>query len=373
MKNVCVVTATRAEYGLLRWTMDAIRSSGKLRLTVVATGAHLSPEYGHTVDNIFADGFAVDECVECLISAYGAKSAALAMGLLGVRIGDVFERLKPDILLVLGDRYELLPICSAALVMGIPIAHMSGGDVTEGAFDDSVRNAITMMADIHFPGTEESAGRIAAMRGPEARIVVAGEPGIENYVRLAPYPRASLAAELGVPLKAKWTLFTYHPETRGDPKRDRHRVESLLGILAGRRDVVTIATYANADPGGAEINALLEDFAQRFPKQIVAHRSLGQERYLRTMRESWCVVGNSSSGIVEAPYTRTPCVDIGARQRGRFKDKNVVSCDVEGFDAALNRIDEADFRERLSACGGHYGDGRTSSVVVAELERWAGV
>lgn len=373
MKTVCVITATRAEYGLLRRTMDAIRSSEKLRLTVIATGAHLSPEYGHTVDAISADGFIVDESIECLVSARGAKSTALAMGLLGVRIGDAFERLKPDILLVLGDRYELLPICSAALVMGVPIAHMSGGDVTEGAFDDSIRNAVTMMADIHFPGTQESAGRIAAMRGSHSRIVVAGEPGIENYVHLAPYPRESLAAELGVPSGAKWALFTYHPETRGNPERDRSRVESLLKILAGREDIVTIATYANADPGGAEINTLLEDFARIYPGKIFVYSSLGQERYLRTMREAWCVVGNSSSGIVEAPYTRTPCVDIGARQRGRFKDRNVISCDAEAFGSALDRIDEVGFREGLSACGRHYGDGRTSSIVVEELERQAGL
>lgn len=360
MKKVCVVTAARSEYGLLRWLLRELQSSSSLQLQLLVTGSHLSSEYGFTYREIKDDGFQIDKKVEFLLSSSTATGIAKSMGLCSISISDTLSDLSPDLMVVLGDRYELLPICSAALVMRIPIAHISGGDITEGAIDDQIRNAVTMMSHLHFPGTESSAERIIRMIGSTENVFCVGEPGLDNFLRLELMDRKVLAENLGLDINKKWYLVTLHPETKESLSYNLSLARNLMETLKDDSGMQAVITQSNADLGGVELNNYFHEVAMSFPSKFQLYPSLGQLRYLSFMKEAACIIGNSSSGIVEAPFLGKPVLNLGERQLGRHLCHNVLS--VSGFDNSI--------KEGLSKLEGqiyspdyYYGDGLSSQRI----------
>ena len=369
----CVITASRSEYGLLRWIMTAIRDDPEFELLTLVTGAHLSPEYGSTFREIENDGFRIDAKVEILLASDSAAGIAKSMGLCALGIADALDRLNPDFVLVLGDRYELLPICSTALVMRIPIVHVSGGDVTEGAIDDEIRNAVSQLSSLHFPGTEEAARRLLSMGVSRDDIVVAGEPGLDNFRKLPLLSRPEIARVLGLRESDAWILLTYHPETKKSPEENLSTVHSLAQALLTETDAEIVATYANADEGGRAINVYLEEIAGREGGRFKVFKSLGQQKYLSLMKSSALVAGNSSSGIVEAPMLGIPVLNVGDRQRGRHLCGNVIGCASEGGAIVETIRSLAGRGFPPSKPDMYYGDGASAERIAAALKhRFAG-
>lgn len=370
MKKICVVTACRSEYGLLRWMMEEIKNSSKLKLQVLVTGAHLSPEFGNTYTEIEKDGFTIDEKVEMLLSADTTSAKVKSMGLCSIGIADSLDRLKPDCLVVLGDRYELLPICSAALVMRIPIAHISGGDVTEGAIDNEVRNAITQMSQIHFAGTSSSRNNIIRMIGTDKNVYCVGEINLDNFSRLPVLDRANIAKNLGLDSNKEWLLVTIHPETKQGLDKNCEMVENLLSVLESFTDYQLVMTYANADFGGSLINSRLEKFAQIYKDRCFLKKSLGQIYYINLLRHASCMIGNSSSGIYESKIVNLPVVNIGERQSGRPRTDNIIDCDIsqESIRIAINRALSKEFKKTLTDNTDYYGDGTASCQIARILQ-----
>ncbi len=367
MKKVCVITGTRSEYGLLRWVIDGIDKDVDLQLQLVVTGGHLSLEQGLTYQAIEEDGYHIDEKVEMLLSSGTSVGISKSMGVCAIGMADAFSRLKPDMIVVLGDRYELLPIVSTALVMRIPVAHISGGDVTEGAIDDEIRNAVTMMSTLHFPGVNDSADNIRRMRGNDAHIYTVGEPGLDNFLRLDLWGRQEVARSLNLEVSKKWCLVTLHPETRLSIDENMEMAKMLYLAMCKTEDVQYIITKANADTMGVYINKFWSDVADVNPQKMRLYSSLGQIRYLSFMRYADIVVGNSSSGIVEAPFLGIPVVNIGDRQKGRHVCRNVINCVCsetaisEAFVVALNSERKTDT---------YWGDGHTSERVVSQIKSY---
>ena len=367
MKKICFVTATRAEYGLLRWLMKEVESSPEYELQLVVTGAHLLEEQGHTIDSIIADGFNITETADVRPDTSSTEAIADSMGRMAQVFSHVFARLSPDYVAVLGDRYELLPIVNTAFVMRIPIIHLSGGDVTEGAIDDGIRNALTMLADLHFPGTRDSAENIIRMRGSDKKVWAVGEPGLDSFYREPLMSRAELAAELGLDNSSKWGLFTYHAETRKSLEHNLNAVKTCLSLLAETDGIQTVATYSNADYGGKVINEYLEKVSAGFPRKIKVVPSLGNRRYLSYMKQAGFVMGNSSSGIIEAPFLGIPVINIGDRQKGRHRCSNIIQAEADensikaGFVKALNAGN--------TGKDNYWGDGHTAEKIMEILKR----
>jgi len=275
-KNVCVITAARSEYGVLRWIIDEIQHDDNLKLQLVVTGSHLSSDFGYTYKEIELDGYNIDWKVEMLLSSSTRSGISKSMGLCSIGISDAFEMLKPDIVVVLGDRYELLPICSVALLMGIPLAHISGGDITEGAIDDQIRNAITMMSTLHFPGVISSASRIMQMLDSKKNVFVVGEPGLENFKRITLLSRESLAESLNLDINKKWILITQHPETKTSLENNLVMASNIIKSLDVFDDIQVVITKANADFGGKQINDYFEDISLKNSDKYKFHSSLCQ-------------------------------------------------------------------------------------------------
>ena len=366
MKKICCVTAARSEYGLLKWIMKEIDNSEEFDLQLVVTGAHLLEEQGHTIDAIISDGFKITEVADAHIDTGSNESIAESMGRIAQMFSHVFAKLNPDYLMVLGDRYELLPIVNTAFVMHIPIIHVSGGDVTEGALDDGIRNAVTMLSDYHFPGTEFSAKNIIRMRGSDHNVWNVGEPGLDSFFRESLLDRQELSDNLGLSLNEKWALFTYHAETKESLEYNVSAVKNCLYALL-EFDVQIVATYSNADFGGREINEYLEETAIEYPQKIKVVPSLGNLRYLSLMKQVSFVMGNSSSGIVEAPTLGIPVINVGNRQKGRFLCENIIQVDP----VEMN-IKEA-ISHALSSEGlrpdNYWGDGHTAEKVIHIMKR----
>ena len=367
MKKICFVTAARSEYGTLKWIMNDIKMSGVFELQLIATGGHLMKEQGHTIDQIIEDGFQISEIVDVGLDLSSASQIAASMGRMAALFATAFEKLKPDYLVVLGDRYELLPICNTAFVMRIPIIHLSGGDITEGAIDDGIRNAVTMLATYHFPGTAASADNIIRMRGTSSNVWVVGEPGLDAFNREKLMTREALAEIFGLKLSAKWALFTYHAETTRELQYNLDTVNNCVDVLKKMEDYQIMATYSNADFGGNFINEILEDTARERPDKFIVVPSLGQLRYLSFVRQAEFVVGNSSSGIIEAPFLRIPVVNVGDRQKGRYQCNNIVQSE-SNYESIEKGIAYAVSKRIVETDLGYWGDGHTSERIVKILE-----
>lgn len=368
MKKICFVTAARSEYGLLKWLMKDIDDSKEFEMQLIVTGGHLSYEQGHTVDQIIEDGFDITYTVDAELDTSTTARIAESMGKMSQGFAKAFEELKPDYLLVLGDRYELLSICSTALIMRIPIIHLCGGDVTEGAIDDSVRNAVTMMADYHFAGTNASAQNIKRMRNADSRIWVVGEPGLDAFKRNKIMSRDALSIELGLDINSYWTLMTYHSETRETLEHNLLVLDNIIQALLKHKNMQTIITYANADYGGAQINKILKNYAMEHPYNIKVVSSLGQYRYLSYMRQVNFVIGNSSSGIVEAPFLNIPVINVGNRQLGRYLCGNIIQSDgtMDSLDKSINQVQIV--KNKIHDDLNYWGDGSCSERILQVLK-----
>lgn len=363
--RIAIVTGTRADYGILYWPIRRLKEAPEFDVRIIATGTHLSPSFGMTVDEIVRDGFAVDERVEMLIDGSSQTATARSFGLAAMGLADAYARLKPDLLMMLGDRYEILSAASVATLMRIPFAHLCGGDITEGANDDVMRHAISKMAHIHFPSNAQSAARLRQMGEPAERVHNVGSPALDHLRHMAFLPREEFCAELGLPGDRPILMVTMHPETLlSDGGFDQ--LEALLGVLAAREGVAIILTGANADADGARFNRRLTDFAAATPHTIF-RMSLGQRLYFNALKHCAVMLGNSSSGIYEAPSFGLPTVNIGDRQGGRLRGPNVIDCtpDAAAIAAALDRA----LGEPRPPAQSPYGDGHASERIVEVLRQ----
>lgn len=367
MKKICVVTATRAEYGYLKWLMKDILVDSELELQVIATGTHLDKTQGHTVDQIIADGIPVTAEVYAHLDNSSPKAICETMARYGNGFAETLYQLKPDVMVVLGDRYELLPICSTAFMMQIPIAHLSGGDVTEGALDDGVRNAVTMLSTYHFPITEDCAKNIRRMRGEDKNIFVTGSTSLDFFNRTELMTREQLAENLGLDVNKKWALCTLHSETKQTAEYNFQMAKNLFSAMKeSLTDYQIVITKANADFSGKEINEYMEQAVKENPEQFVIVPSLGQTRYFSYMKQVQLVIGNSSSGITESPYLGVPTLNIGDRQKGRYRCENIVQCE-SGKEDIQNAIKEV-LSGQYSIKSTYWGGGNASAKIVKVLK-----
>ena len=372
--KICVVTAARSEYGLLRWLMQDIKNDPTLTLQVVVTGSHLSPDFGYTWHEIEEQGFEINAKLDMLLASPFQTALVKSTGLCALGIADVFDSLQPDLLVVLGDRYEMLPVCSAALLMSIPIAHISGGDVTEGAIDDQVRHALTKLSALHLVSSPQAAARVRQMGEEEWRICVAGGPGMDNIRRLPALSREELAKDLGLNPAKDWTMLTWHPETKISLENNLKTVCDILQALGKQSNLQVVATYANADYGGREINSYLEQVAREAPEQMVVRQSLGQLRYVNMLKQAKFMIGNSSSAIFETPALKLPAINIGNRQKGRPLTPNIIPCGytLDKILSAIVSIDSAEFKQKNLGYESPYGQGFFAEKALAAIKQGLG-
>ena len=363
------MTGSRADYGLLYWIMKAVQSRPGLELQIVACASHLSPEFGSTVQNIHEDGFLVDAEVDMTLSGDSPVAIAKSMGLGCIGFADVFHRLAPSILLLLGDRYETLAAAQTAMMLRIPIGHIHGGEVTEGAVDEAIRHAITKMAHIHFVAAEPYSRRVVQMGEDASRVHNVGAPGLEWTRMLSPMSKFELEVALDFQFKERNFLVTYHPATLSswDPEAAMNELLSALETFA---EAGIIFSYPNADSHGRKIISMIEEFSGRHAERAVVIPSLGQTQYLSALHEVDAIIGNSSSGIIEAPSVGTPTVNLGDRQRGRVRSESIIDC-AEERSAIVSAIEEAvspGFKTRMSEMPIPYGDGQVAERVATILE-----
>jgi UDP-hydrolysing UDP-N-acetyl-D-glucosamine 2-epimerase len=343
--------------------MELIQQSPDMQLQIIATGSHMSEAFGLTYRFIEEDGFAIDEKIDMELHTEDLYSIPRSMGICAEKVSYAFRRLQPDLVVVLGDRYELLPIINTALLFNIPIAHISGGDITEGAIDNEVRNAVSMMSALHFPGTEESAARLRRMRGSDEHIHAVGEPGLDSFLRYEMMSRTELADSLCIHPDKKWVLVTLHSETKESLAYNTRMAEQLYEAIRQFPQMEFVVTKANADFGGSQINAFW-DTLQDENVRVIA--SLGQRRYLSYMKQVCCVMGNSSSGIVEAPFMGIPVINMGDRQKGRHICRNVINTSIEAEDIvkAMQSVDDYKIVDTF------WGDGHTSERIVSYIHEF---
>ena len=328
MKKVCVITATRAEYGLLKPVINKINLSNRLQLQLLVTGTHLSPEFGQTYHEIEEDGYTITAKIEMLMSSDTAVGITKSMGSFLFGLADFFEINTPDMVVILGDRYEMLIAASAAMIAKIPIAHIGGGEITEGAYDDAIRHSITKMSQLHFASTEEYRKRIIQLGEQPSNVYNVGALGVENIKKVSLWSRSKLENNLNFTFEDKTIMVTYHPVTL-DGVSSEIQFKNLLDVIEEKKDIKVIFTKANADTDGRIINQMIDEYVEKNKNRCIAFNSLGQVRYLSALQFCRAVVGNSSSGIIEAPSFHIPTVNIGNRQLGRMSSKTVIHCGYE--------------------------------------------
>ena len=334
MRKICVITGSRAEYGLLSGLMAAIKADKELCLQIIATNMHLSPEFGLTYKEIEQDGFVIDKKVEMLLSSDTSNGTTKSVGLATIGFADAYEDLKPGLIVVLGDRYEILAAVTAALFYKIPVAHLHGGEITEGAYDDSIRHAITKMSHLHFTSTEAYRHRVIQLGEHPDRVFYVGALGVENIKNTKLLSKTDLEESLGLFLGDKSLLVTFHPVTLENGTAEQ-QCKNLLDVLAELTDYSIIFTLPNSDTDGRVIMLLINEFASVFKNRTMVFTSLGKIRYLSVLQYVTAVVGNSSSGIIEVPSFGIPTLNIGDRQKGRIAANSVVHCDTTTKDIKL--------------------------------------
>lgn len=368
MKTICVVTGTRAEYGLLRWVMEGIRKSPVLNLQLVVTGMHLSPEFGLTVNDIKADGFCIDRCVEMLVSSDTPAGITKSMGLGLIGFADAMTVLQPDMLLVLGDRYEILAAATSAMIARIPIAHLHGGEATEGLIDEAIRHSITKMSHLHFVAADDYRRRVIQLGEKPESVFKVGGLGIDNICNIKLLERHVLEESLGFKFAARNLMITFHPVTL-DSHSSEHQMQEVLAALHELKDTHLIFTMPNADTDGRILFKQIEEFVSQHENATV-FTSLGQLRYLSCIAQVDAVVGNSSSGLAEVPSFKKATINIGDRQRGRIKASSVIDCSSErsAIMQALTRVYSDEFQNKIKSVINPYGKGGASKSIVEILE-----
>lgn len=366
--KICIVTGTRAEYGLLRWVMEGIVNSTTLHLQIVATGMHLSPEFGMTVNQIEQDGFQVDRKIEMLLSSDSVVGVTKSTGLATISFAEAFNELSPNLIMLLGDRYELLAASTAALIARIPVAHIHGGETTEGAFDEAIRHSITKMSHLHFVAAEIYKKRVIQLGEQPKYVFNVGGLGIDNIKKLQLLGRKKLEKEINYQFSEQNLLITFHPVTL-ENNSSENQIKALLKALNRFEDIGLIFTMPNSDTNCHIIFTLLEQFCTN-RRNAVCHKSLGQLRYLSCLKYVNAVVGNSSSGLLEVPSFKIPTVNIGDRQKGRLTTKSVINClpTYESIFCAISKALEPNNKIRLRNVENPYGNGGASGKILKILE-----
>jgi len=366
-RKICVVTGSRADYGLLRLVMNGIKADASLTLQIIVTGMHLSHTFGLTTKEIESDGFEVDRKVECLSSSDSAVDIAEATAKALSGCAKAFDELKPDLVLVLGDRFEIFAACSAAFLARIPIAHIHGGEVTIGAYDEAFRHSITKMSSIHFVATEDYKKRVIQLGENPSTVHLVGGLGVDAIKDLKLLNKNQIEQTLGIKFASRSLLVTFHPATL-ENESPSEQIRELLAALSNRSDTTLIFTMPNADTGGFEIMAQIKDFVNKNDNAYV-YESLGQLNYLSCMAIVDGVVGNSSSGILEAPTLKVGTVNIGLRQLGRIHSESVIDAlaNKESIDKALIKLFSPEFKLALSDCRSPFGEGGASRKILKVL------
>ena len=371
MKKICVITGTRAEYGLLKPVMEKIKFDKNLELQIIVTGMHLSPEFGMTYKEIEKDNLIINEKIEILLSSDTDIGISKSIGLAVISFSETYERLKPDMIVVLGDRYEILAATIAAYVSKIPIAHISGGDITEGAYDDAFRHSITKMSYLHFPGTENSKRRIIQLGENPKRVFNFGELGVENIKKIELLSKEELSQKLDFNFQKKYFLVVMHSTTL-EKISPEVQILNLINSLNHFKDYNIIFIKGNSDSNGRIINQLIDDFERENKDRVKSFISLSTREYLSILKNSEVLLGNSSSGIIEAPALGKININIGDRQKGRERANTTVDCDnsKESIVQSLNKILNGDFNKILSQIKSPYGIGETSENIVKIIKEF---
>jgi GDP/UDP-N,N'-diacetylbacillosamine 2-epimerase (hydrolysing) len=367
-RKICVVTGTRAEYGLLYWLLKEIEADKELQLQVIVTGMHLSPEFGLTYKEIEKE-FKINKKIEMLLSSDTSVGISKSMGLAQISFAESYDELKPDIVIVLGDRYEIFSATSAAMIAKIPIAHLHGGEKTEGAFDESIRHSITKMSHLHFTATEEYKNRVIQLGEHPSRVFNVGGMGIENIKRLKLLSKDEFEKSIEFKLNSKNILVTFHPVTL-ENSTAKEQFQQLLDAIDELEDTNIIFTKANSDTDGRVINQMIDEYVTKNSNKSVVFTSLGQLRYLSALQYVDAVVGNSSSGLAEAPSFRIGAINIGDRQKGRIKASSVIDCEPnkDSILKSFEKLYSKEFQETLKTTINPYGDGYASKKIVEILK-----
>ena len=362
MKKICIITGARAEYGLLYWVIKGIQEDPEMELQLVATGMHLSPEFGLTYRQIEKDGFSICKKVETILSSDSSIGISKSIGLALISFAEAYEELKPDLIIVLGDRTEIFAAACAALIAGIPISHIHGGELTEGAYDDALRHSITKMSHLHFTSTETYRKRVIQLgEGPDTVFNV-GALGLDNIKKLSLLSKNDVESAIKFNLLKQNILVTFHPVTLENATA-KEQFQSLLDVLSELNDVGVIFTKPNSDKDGRCLIQMIDDFVEKHKSYSVAYSSLGQMNYLSTMKHMDAVVGNSSSGIIETPCMNIPTVNIGDRQKGRIMGETVVCCNPSYADIKRSIYQALQF-DKTKEYDNPYGEGCASDQIV---------
>ena len=368
-RKVCVVTGTRAEYGLLRWLLDEIKSDPELELQTVVTGMHLSPEFGLTYREIEADGIEINAKVEMLLSSDTTIGMAKSIGLGVLGFADTFNFLKPDIVVLCGDRFEILAAAQTAFVSKIPIAHLYGGESTIGVVDEGMRHAITKMSQLHFVSTEAYRKRVIQLGELPEMVFNYGAPGLDNFEKLDPLEKSEVENFLGLQLASPTFLVTYHPTTL-ETSGSKNTIDVIFKVFDSFPDAKIIFTLANSDAGGRQINQKIRSYAASRPNHCRVFTSMGSYKYISTLRHVDVVIGNSSSGILEAPFLKKPTVNLGLRQSGRLKAASIIDAneDVDSIRVAISKALSPAFQASLKSVESLYGYGQSSGRIKEKLK-----
>lgn len=369
IKKIAVFTGTRAEYGLLYWLLHDIQTDPALQLQLLVSGSHLSPEFGETYKQIEKDGFYIDEKIEILLSSDSAVGTAKSIGVGILGFSDALSRLSPDVIVILGDRFEALAAAQTAMILRIPIIHLHGGEITEGAYDDAIRHAITKLSYLHGTSTEAYRQRVIQLGEAPERVKNVGAIGLDHLKRARFMNVAGLSKSLNFELNKPYFLVTYHPVTLGEESPEAS-FQALLDALDAYPDYQVILTYPNADDGGRRIVPMLESYAAANPERVLAIPSLGQVRYLSAVKHACAVIGNSSSGIIEVPAFDIPTVNIGVRQQGRLAANSVLHCAAiqSAIERTIKTAITRSYKTDSQAIENPYGKGDTSKKVIEMIK-----
>lgn len=369
-RKICIVTGSRADYSHLYWLMKEIQQDPSLQLQVIATGMHLAPEFGNTYQQIEKDAFVIDAKIKMDLSDDSPAGVTKSMGAALTGFADVLKRLMPDILVILGDRYEMLVAAQAAMIARIPLAHIHGGEATEGLIDESIRHSITKMAHLHFTAAAPYAKRVIQLGENPERVFNFGAPGLDYLEKLQLLTQTELEKLAGVSLTRPLFLITYHPVTleKESPKR---AFEELLNAVDRFPLSKLIFTKSNSDTEGRVINQAIESYVEKNPRRAVVFTAMGQLNYLSTLKYADVILGNSSSGIIEAPILKTPTINLGQRQRGRLRSESIIDCEekTEAIVAATHRALSPEFKTRAEVCVSPYLYGNVSGRIREVLKR----
>jgi GDP/UDP-N,N'-diacetylbacillosamine 2-epimerase (hydrolysing) len=361
LRKICVVTGTRADYGLLTPLLNEIKNDKDLELQLVVTGMHLSPEFGSTYKEIEKE-FKIDRKIEILLSSDSSVGVSKAMGLANISFSEIFQELEPDILVILGDRFEIFSAASTAMVLRIPIAHLSGGELTEGVIDDSIRHSITKMSHLHFVATQEYENRVIQLGENPNRVYNFGESGLDNIINLELLSKDDFEKSINFILDKQSLLITYHSTTLDEVEKVEKDFKNILEVLDELESTSLIFTKANSDEGGRLINDMINEFLKTRSEKAIVFTSLGQLRYLSALQYVDAVFGNTSSGIVEAPSFKIGTINIGTRQKGRVQASSVINSTnkKQSIKNAINQLYSDEFKSQLKSIINPYEKGKSS-------------